>query len=248
MNPQKNQGEESSPLMRDLQAEVSSESAPMLQFMLRHAGLIAGVVVLFLLILGGTAVWSWHSAGKVDEARQELARLSMTAQGEARAKALTVLAERAPDAVRFSVYLALAQNALESGDFAAAAAAFAKAAREDAEGALGAVAALGRAGALLKGDKAAEALKELQTLQQRLPAEARSVQLRQLLAEAAAVSGQKQLAADTYLALSQESQGLDRDYFRARAEALGAKLPADAVAPAVVPVPVVPAPLAKPAG
>ena len=28
MNPQKNQGEETSPLFRDLQAEVSSESAP----------------------------------------------------------------------------------------------------------------------------------------------------------------------------------------------------------------------------
>ena len=41
MNPQKNQGEETSPLFRDLQAEVSSESAPLLQFMLRHAGIIA---------------------------------------------------------------------------------------------------------------------------------------------------------------------------------------------------------------
>ena len=40
MNPQKNQGAEDSPLLRDLQAEVSSESAPMLQFMLRHAGTI----------------------------------------------------------------------------------------------------------------------------------------------------------------------------------------------------------------
>ena len=30
MNPQKNQGAEDSPLLRDLQAEVSSESAPML--------------------------------------------------------------------------------------------------------------------------------------------------------------------------------------------------------------------------
>lgn len=42
MNPQKNQGAEESPLFRDLQAEVSSESAPLLQFMLRHAALSPG--------------------------------------------------------------------------------------------------------------------------------------------------------------------------------------------------------------
>ena len=61
MNPQKNQGEETSPLFRDLQAEVSSESAPLLQFMLRHAGIIAGVVILFLLVLAGTGIWRWYS-------------------------------------------------------------------------------------------------------------------------------------------------------------------------------------------
>ena len=49
MNPQKNQGADDAPLLRDLQLEVSQESAPLLQFMLRHAGLIAGVLVLFVL-------------------------------------------------------------------------------------------------------------------------------------------------------------------------------------------------------
>ena len=75
MNPQKNQGEETSPLFRDLQAEVSSESAPLLQFMLRHAGIIAGVVILFLLVLAGTGIWRWYSGGKNEDARQELATL-----------------------------------------------------------------------------------------------------------------------------------------------------------------------------
>ena len=220
MNPQKNQGEETSPLFRDLQAEVSSESAPLLQFMLRHAGIIAGVVILFLLVLAGTGIWRWYSGGKNEDARQELARVSMTMQGQERLKALAALAATAPSDVRLSVLLAWAQSALESGDAAVAAEVYAKAAKLDADGALGLAAALGEAGSLLKAGKNAEALTLLQGLEARLPGENRSVQLRQMLAEAAARAGQKDLAAKTYQALAQEVNGLDGEYFRVRAEAL----------------------------
>lgn len=220
MNPQKNQGEETSPLFRDLQAEVSSESAPLLQFMLRHAGIIAGVVILFLLVLAGTGIWRWYSGGKNEDARQELARVSMTMQGQERLKALAALADKAPSDVRLSVLLAWAQSALESGDATVAAEVYAKAAKLDADGALGMAAALGEAGSLLKAGKNAEALTLLQGLEARLPGENRSVQLRQMLAEAAARAGQKDLAAKTYQALAQEVSGLDGDYFRVRAEAL----------------------------
>ena len=220
MNPQKNQGEETSPLFRDLQAEVSSESAPLLQFMLRHAGIIAGVVILFLLVLAGTGIWRWYSGGKNEDARQELARVSMTMQGQERLKALAALADKAPSDVRLSVLLARAQSALESGDAAVAAEVYAKAAKLDADGALGLAAALGEAGSLLKAGKNAEALTLLQGLEARLPGENRSVQLRQMLAEAAARAGQKDLAAKTYQALAQEVNGLDGEYFRVRAEAL----------------------------
>lgn len=220
MNPQKNQGEETSPLFRDLQAEVSSESAPLLQFMLRHAGIIAGVVILFLLVLAGTGIWRWYSGGKNEDARQELARVSMTMQGQERLKALAALADKAPSDVRLSVLLTWAQSALESGDAAVAAEVYAKAAKLDADGALGLAAALGEAGSLLKAGKNAEALTLLQGLEARLPGENRSVQLRQMLAEAAARAGQKDLAAKTYQALAQEVNGLDGEYFRVRAEAL----------------------------
>ena len=220
MNPQKNQGEETSPLFRDLQAEVSSESAPLRQFMLRHAGIIAGVVILFLLVLAGTGIWRWYSGGKNEDARQELARVSMTMQGQERLKALAALADKAPSDVRLSVLLAWAQSALESGDAAVAAEVYAKAAKLDADGALGLAAALGEAGSLLKAGKNAEALTLLQGLEARLPGENRSVQLRQMLAEAAARAGEKDLAAKTYQALAQEVNGLDGEYFRVRAEAL----------------------------
>lgn len=222
MNPQKNQGAPEDSLLRDLQAEVSSESAPLLQFMLRHAGLIAGVVVLFLLVLAGTGIWRWYSGSRSDELREELARVSLNHQGQEQVKALAALAEKAPASMRFSVYLALGQSALTNGDFAAAAAAYAKAAKED-QGALGLAAALGEAGALLKAGKNAEALTLLQNLETRLPAEARSAQLRQMQAEAAAAAGQKELASRIYMALAQDVQGLDGEYFRARAGALDPK-------------------------
>ena len=123
MNPQKNQGAEDSPLLRDLQAEVSSESAPMLQFMLRHAGTIASIVVLFVLVLAGTGIWRWYSTSKNDEARQSLARIVLQTSGPAQVKELAALAEKAPADVRFSAYLALGQSAMSNGDTAAAASA-----------------------------------------------------------------------------------------------------------------------------
>lgn len=184
MNPQKNQGAEESPLFRDLQAEVSSESAPLLQFMLRHAGLIAGVVILFLLVLGGTAIWKWHSGSTSAEARQELARITLLNQGQERIKALTTLAEKAPGPVRLTAYLTLGQSAVESGDFAAAAQGLRQGRPGRRRRRAGHGRVVGEAGALLKAGKNAEALTLLQNLETRLPVEARSPQIRLMLAEA----------------------------------------------------------------
>lgn len=220
MNPQKNQGEAATPLLRDLQAEVSSESAPLLQFILRHAGLIAGTVVLFLLVLAGTGLWEWYDEKQNEEVRQELARISMGMQGQERIAALEALAGKAPSAVRVPVLLAWAQSALEADDPGTAAEAYAAAAAEDAQGALGIVAGLGQAGSLLKAGKASEALQVLQVLEGGRSQGASSLELRQLLAEAAEAAGQKDLAARTYLALAAESQGVEKDYFNSRAVAL----------------------------
>lgn len=231
MNPQKNQGAEDSPLLRDLQAEVSSESAPMLQFMLRHAGTIAGIVVLFVLVLAGTGLWRWYTTSKNDEARQALAHIVLQTSGSAQLKELAALAERAPSDVRFSVYLALGQSAMSNGDNAAAAEAFAKAAKES-EGPLALVAGMNEAGAMLKAGKYADALALLQKLQSSLPGEVTAPQLKQMTAEAAVAAGQTEQAARIYLALSREAQGLNGEYFHARAVALAPKIVAEEAAQA----------------
>ena len=223
MNPQKNQGAEDSPLLRDLQAEVSSESAPMLQFMLRHAGTIASIVVLFVLVLAGTGIWRWYSTSKNDAARQSLARIVLQTSGPAQVKELAALAEKAPSDVKFSAYLALGQSAMSNGDNATAADAFAKAAKES-EGPLALIAGMNEAGAMLKAGKYADALALLQKLQAALPGEVTAPQLKQMMAEAAVAAGQTEQAARIYLALSREAQGLNSEYFRARATTLAPKI------------------------
>ena len=80
MNPVRPQNTPESPtLLNDLKAEVSAESAPLLQFIVRHSGLIVGVVVILLVALVGTAVWRWHQGGLQAEAQTELARIGIPA-------------------------------------------------------------------------------------------------------------------------------------------------------------------------
>lgn len=225
MNPQKNQGAGDAPLLRDLQAEVSHESAPLLQFMLRHAGLIAGALVLFLLVLVGAGIYNWHGDSRAEEARDALARATLQHSGADQVKALAQLAEAAPASSRFAVYMALAQSALANGDYDIAAQAYGKAAKST-DGAFGLSAALGEAGALLKAGKSAQALTLLQGLQNALPGGASAPQLRQMLAEAAIAAGQKELAARTYLALARETDGVNSSYLRTRAAELDPALAA----------------------
>ncbi|MDR2850762.1 MAG: hypothetical protein LBV65_01775 [Desulfovibrio sp.] len=219
MNPQKNQ--ESSQLLHDLQTEVSAESAPLLRFILNNASVIATAAIIFLLALGGTGIWRRHAAQKNDEATQALTRIMLTYKGADRIKALQNLS--VPDAIKFSVYFALGQSALENGDYAIAARAYADAAAADREGVLGLTAALGEAGALLKAEKYSDALNLLQELYAKIKPTSQTIQLRQMLAEAAAMAGKTDLAAQTYQALANDLPGLEGAYFRTRATALGEK-------------------------
>ena len=220
MNPQKNQAAEAASLLHEIQTEISAESAPLLRFILRYANIIAGVVVGLLLLMAGTGIWQWRGGVKKAEVMDELARITMTAQGEARVKALTALALSAPEETRLAVQMALGQSATESGNHAAAAAAYAAAAELDSEGALGTAAMIAQAGALLKDGKSLDALPLLRKAEERLPEQARTPQLRRMLAEAAASAGQKELAAGIYKSLADAAPGREGDYFRARAEAL----------------------------
>ena len=128
---------------------MSAENAPLLQFITKYAGVIAGIVLALLLILGGMAIWNWHKSGKEDEARAELARINMQLKGEAKDQALLNLAQKAPDSTKLFIYLSLGQSAQENGNPVLAADAYARAAKLDNDGPLGLTAALGSVGSLM---------------------------------------------------------------------------------------------------
>lgn len=219
MNEQKNQDVPMPQLMQDLQGEVSAESAPLLQFIVRYAGLIATVVLVLLLALGGMGIWKWHKGKNLEESRAELLRISRDLSGAERDAALESLAARAPAEARAYILMTLGQSAQASGNHQLAAHAFGRAAEIDRDGALGLGAAINQAGALLMQNEPAKALTALQALEVRKPDLAQSPAFRQLLAEAAARAGQKGVAASAYRALGQ-APGPDGAYFRARAAEL----------------------------
>lgn len=209
-------------LLTDLRAEVGAESAPLLQFILRHAALIACGVGLFVLVLVGAGIWNWRNETAREDAQAELARISLTLKGEERTKALGELAARAPEDVRFAVLAAQAQSAAESQDWPQAARIYGEAARLDSEGSLGQAALFAQCGALMNAgtpESASEALAVLQALTGRVEA-ARQGALLRMQAEAALAAGRTDVAVAVFSKLAEDGDQDDQAYYRFRVEQL----------------------------
>lgn len=222
-------GASSSPtLLNDLRAEVSAETAPLLLFLQRHAGLIAGGVGLFLLVLIGAGIWSWRNEAAREDAQAELARISLSLKGEERIKALGELAKTAPAGVRYAVLAAQAQSAAESEDWTQAARIYGEAARLDSEGTMGQTALLAQCGALMRSgtpESASEALAILQSLSGRVEEASRPALLR-MQAEAALAAGRRDVAAAAFRALGEGARDAEeKAYCLARAEQLAGTSP-----------------------
>lgn len=224
MQDQKKAQDNSGTLLNGIQNEVSAENAPLLNFITKHASAIAGWVLTVLLIIGGLAIWNWYHGGKQDEARKELARINTQLKGADRDKALSSLAENAPESTKLFIYMSLGQSAQENGNPILAADAYAKAASLDGDGALGLTAALGSVGSLLMQAEYAQALALLEELDKKLPAASKSMEFRQMLAEAAFRSGKTELALKTYENLASTVKTPEAAYFKSRVEALKKEL------------------------
>lgn len=209
-------------LLGDLRAEVSAESAPLLQFIVTNSKAIAAVVVILLLALAGTGAWRWHAASRADQALDELARATLTTSGAERLKALSALAEKCPEEYRYGVLSALARSAVEAGDFERAAAAYDEAAQLEKGHPMGLAAELARAGVLLRAGKGEQALTILQTLESGMTEESR-LDILPLVADAAELAGKKDAAAAAYARLGEALPGEDGGFYRARAAELGKK-------------------------
>lgn len=209
-------------LLGDLKAEVSAESAPLLQFMVTNSKAIAAGVLVLLLALAGTGVWRWHAASRAEESLDLLARTVLTTSGEERVRALESLAQTSPEDFRFAALSALAHSAVEAGNLETAANAYGQAAQLAGEQPLGLASELAQAGVLLRAGKGEEALKLLQALEAGMSEESR-LDLLPLVADAAELAGKKDVAAEAYTKLGEAHPGEDGGFYRARAAELGRK-------------------------
>lgn len=209
-------------LLGDLKAEVSAESAPLLQFIVANSKAIAAGVLVLLLALAGTGVWRWHAASRAEEALDLLARTTLTTAGAERVKALEALVEASPEDFRFAALSALAHSAVEAENLDTAANAYGKAAQLAKGQPLGLASELAQAGVLLRAGKGDEALKLLQALEAGMAEESR-LDLLPLVADAAELAGNRAVAAEAYAKLGEAHPGEDGGFYRARAAELGKK-------------------------
>ena len=212
-------------LLDGIRSEVTNETRPFLQFILKYARWIIGVVVVLVVALVATAIYNKVMASQEAELQESLAKIRQVAPDASQLEKLEALAGSCPARLRVSVYADLAASALVQGNFDKAAEAYAFVAREAADTPMGQVAAVNQAGALLSQGKYAEGVSLLQDIVGRLP-EGSDVQPRLMLAEGAVRAGQYDLAASTYEALAGNGEDSSNGFYAARAakiRAMGAE-------------------------
>ncbi len=100
-----------------IQGEVAAEASPMLQFLLNHARLIFIGVALFLVAIAGYWVYSAQQDSRRAEQRAEFGRLATTQKGAALVTALEIYLRTAPEEMRTSAWIALAEAARGEKDY-----------------------------------------------------------------------------------------------------------------------------------
>lgn len=207
-------------MMGELQSEVSAEAAPLLQFITRHVSKIVGVVLVLIVAIVATGIYQWQSDKAMHEAQLALGKALTTPDGEARIKALEDLLGSAPESLREGVQLEVALAAMEAEQFEKAAAAFGAVAKADM-GPMGTAAGMNQASALLRAEKAAEAVAVLEDLERTAP-EAMRASLLTSLAVAAEAAGNTERAVKAYESLIALGDSNANEYFEARIRSLNA--------------------------
>lgn len=215
------QGQGSSDLLQELQSEVTTETAPLLQFLMNHAAIIMAGLGVFALGLAGLGTYNWYAGNRLQEGQDTLARIAIAKQGQERLTALESFAQQAPARMTVAVQLELAAAAMEVKDYAKATKAYATAAAVAPSSASGLLATFNQAQSMLADGKAAEALTLLDALLPRV-GEGSEARVRLVQAEAAIAAGKPDVALKSFEALAAKAQGAEKDYLESRVFALRA--------------------------
>lgn len=105
-----------STLFGSIQSEVGAESSALLEFLAAHAQSIIAGIVLFILAIGGYWAYSSYAASRLAAQQQEFSQIVAANQGEARLRALETYLPTAPESIKLTALLTLAQTAQEVGD------------------------------------------------------------------------------------------------------------------------------------
>ncbi|MDR2727481.1 MAG: tetratricopeptide repeat protein [Deltaproteobacteria bacterium] len=209
-------------VMGGLQSEVSVEAAPLLQFMIKHIGVIVGIVLFLIVGIVATGAYQWHSSRSLHEARMALGKiLTGGTTGADRVKALEALVQDVPASMRIGLWLEVAAAAQEAQDYAQAAVAFGRVGQLD-KSPLGFVSLMNQADMLLRTGDAAKALDVLEPLVTSAP-ETMRLTVRESVAGAAEAAGDTQKAIAMYQSMLAAGQSQDIAYYRARITALEKK-------------------------
>lgn len=210
-------------LVQELQAEVSTETAPLLMFILNNARLLVGAVCLLVVVILGTGVWNWHAGNQLEDAQAAFGRVLINTEGEARITALQDLLPKTPKSIRISVLLQLGETAITMKQYDVAASAYADIVALDADGTIGIMAALNQIDVLLRVDKPTEALALLELLAPKAPELLKSM-VQENIAAVAEEAGNLDRALLAYEELLKMENLLgDTGYFETRIKAIRAQ-------------------------
>ena len=149
-------------LLDKMSSEVAPEVSPLLRFLLDNARRISAVLVLCVLAASGYGIYNWYSGKQLGESQDALGRILVVSNSTDRLARLKTFLATAPEGMKKSVLLAVAQTAKEAGDYAAAAEAW-DALSKDSKDPLYLTAVLGKAENLSVQSKDAEALQVLES-------------------------------------------------------------------------------------
>ncbi len=210
-------------LMHELQAEMSNETTPMLNFLLKNRLVLMGIIGLLILVIIGTGIFNWRKEKALEEANMQLGKVLISTSGKDRVAALQEFLPKAPDSMQLGILLEIASSSVEAKDYETAANTYAEIAQKDAKGSLGFIAKINQIDVLLRASKATEALELAEKTLPTAPESMRIV-LQESLAAIAEQAGNKEKAIAAYEALlGNENLSADTGYFESRLEALKAQ-------------------------